>query len=400
MKLSETFLKLLTSLVNVFFITCLYKKRKFLMKNTQAKKYSNTKLVFGISEAIVSFILLLLFVWLGYSACLENYLQLTFANDYLVLLIYVLALGIVSSILFSPLNYYIGFYLEHKYNLSNQTFWKWIREGTKGILVGSAIGLPLLFLFYFVIKSFGIMWWLPFAVLMFIFTVVLAQILPILIMPIFYKITPIENESLKERIFTLSKSAGLKVENVFKFNMSKNTKKANAAFTGLGKTKRILLGDTLLDNYSDDEIETVIAHELGHYKEKHIIKNIAIGTISSFVTFFLIAQLHKISLSWFDFSEITQISSLPLLALWGAIIGLIQTPLSNYISRKFEYEADRYAIDSTNKTEAFINTLEKLTEQNLGDREPHPLVEWFFYSHPSIKNRVASLQVLSSHLQK
>lgn len=400
MKLSETFLKLLTSLVNVFFITCLYKKRKFLMKNTQAKKYSNTKLVFGISEAIVSFILLLLFVWLGYSARLENYLQLTFANDYLVLLIYVLALGIVSSILFSPLNYYIGFYLEHKYNLSNQTFWKWIREGTKGILVGSAIGLPLLLLFYFVIKSFGIMWWLPFAGLMFIFTVVLAQILPILIMPIFYKITPIENESLKERIFILSKSAGLKVENVFKFNMSKNTKKANAAFTGLGKTKRILLGDTLLDNYSDDEIETVIAHELGHYKEKHIIKNIAIGTISSFVTFFLIAQLHKISLSWFDFSEITQISSLPLLALWGAIIGLIQTPFSNYISRKFEYEADKYAIDSTNKTEAFINTLEKLTEQNLGDREPHPLVEWFFYSHPSIKNRVASLQVLSSHLQK
>lgn len=370
------------------------------MKNTPSKKYSNTKLVLSIFEAVVSFILLLLFVWLGYSTRLEYYLRLSLANDYLLLIIYVLALGIMSSILFSPLNYYIGFYLEHKYNLSNQTFWKWIWEGMKGTLVGSVIGLPLLLLFYFVLKSFGIMWWFPFAVLMFIFSVVLAQILPIVIMPIFYKITPINNENLKERIVALSKDAGLKVENVFKFNMSKNTKKANAAFTGLGKTKRILLGDTLLDNYSNDEIETVIAHELGHYKKKHIIKNIAIGTISSFLTFFLIAQLHKLSLSWFSFTNITQISSLPLLALWGALIGLIQTPISNYMSRRFEYEADRYAIASTNKTEAFINTLEKLTEQNLGDREPHPLVEWFFYSHPSIKNRIASLQAPTSHLQK
>jgi STE24 endopeptidase len=370
------------------------------LDNTQAKKYSNTKLIFGISEAVVSFILLLLFVWLGYSARLEIYLRLSLSNDYLVLLAYILVLGISSSILFSPLNYYIGFYLEHKYNLSNQTFWKWIWEGMKGTLVGSVIGLPLLLLFYFVLKSFGIMWWLPFAVMMFIFSVVLAQILPIVIMPIFYKITTIENENLKERIVALSKDAGLKVENVFKFNMSKNTKKANAAFTGLGKTKRILLGDTLLNNYSNDEIETVIAHELGHYKKKHIIKNIAIGTFSSFVTFFLIARLHNFSLSWFGFAEITQISSLPLLALWGALIGLIQTPISNYISRRFEYEADRYAIASTNKTEAFINTLEKLTAQNLGDREPHPFVEWFFYSHPSIKNRIASLQLTTSHLQK
>ena len=177
--------------------------------------------------------------------------------------------------------------------------------------------------------------------------------------------------------------------------MSKNTKKANAAFTGLGKTKRILLGDTLLDNYSEDEIETVIAHELGHYKRKHIIINIFIGTVFSFLTFFLIAQLHNISLSWFGFSEITQISSLPLLFLWGAIIGLVQTPISNYISRKFEYEADNYAVIATNKKEAFIQTLEKLTDQNLGDREPNPFVEWFFYSHPSIKNRTNNLSVLN-----
>ncbi len=370
------------------------------MDNTQAKKYSNTKLIFGISEAVISFILLFLFVWLGFSLQLEYYLRSSISNDYLLLLSYVLVLGIFSSVLFSPLNYYTGFYLEHKYNLSNQTFGKWIWEGIKETLIGSVIGIPILLLFYFVLKSFGMMWWLPFAVLMFILSVVFAQIVPIIILPLFYKITPIENDDLKERIVALSKDAGLKVQNVFKFNMSKNTKKANAAFTGLGKTKRILLGDTLLDNYTNDEIETVIAHELGHYKKRHIIKNIAIGTISSFLTFFLIAQLHKLSLSLFGFTEIVQISSLPLLALWGALIGLIQTPISNFISRKFEYEADEYAIGSTNKSESFINTLEKLTDQNLGDREPLPIVEWFFYSHPSIKNRIAAIQLFTSHLQK
>lgn len=361
------------------------------MNNTQAKKYSNTKLIFGIAEAVISFVLLLLFIIFKFSPQLENYIRNFISSDYLSLLIFVITLSLISLILFAPFNFYTGYYLEHKYNLSNQTFWKWIIEGLKGSLVGAVIGIPLLFLFYYTLKSFGINWWLPFGALMFIVSVVLAQIVPIIILPIFYKITPIDNESLKERIVSLSKDAGLNVQNVYKFNMSKNTKKANAAFTGLGKTKRILLGDTLLDNYTDDEIETVIAHELGHYKRKHIIKNIFIGTVFSFLTFYLIAQLHKVSLSWFGFSEITQIASLPLLFLWGAIIGLVQTPISNYISRKFEYEADNYAAISTNKKEAFIQTLEKLTDQNLGDREPHPLVEWFFYSHPSIKNRTNNL---------
>src|SRR5690606_29345859 len=147
-------------------------------------------------------------------------------------------------------------------------------------------------------------------------------------------------------------------------------------------------GDTLLENYSNDEIETVIAHELGHYKKKHIIKNIIIGTASSFLTLFLISYLYSISIGWFEFNSIKQISALPLLSLWGMLIGLIQSPLSNMLSRKYEYEADRYAVESTGKPEAFKSTLQKLTEQNLGDKDPHPFVEWFFYSHPSIKNRI------------
>lgn len=357
-----------------------------------SKKYNNTKLAIGIGKAVISFILLYLFIDLGYSLSLQKYIQSFTENSYLVFIIFVFVIGIFSSVLFMPINIYSGFYLEHKYKLSNQTFYKYFIENFKSVLVGLVIGIPILLLFFFVINQFGDLWWLVFASAMFLISVVLSQLFPILILPIFYKIIPLNDEELKTRISNLAKGAGIKVENVFTFDMSKNTKKANAAFTGLGKTKRIILGDTLLNNYSKDEIETVIAHELGHYKHKHILKNILFGTISSFLTFFIISILYKSSLSWFDFESITQIAALPLLSLWAMIIGLIQTPIGNLLSRKYEYEADRYAIESTHKLESFINTLNKLTDQNLGDREPHPFVEWFFYSHPSIKNRVDAIR--------
>lgn len=359
---------------------------------SEAKKYNNIKLAVGIIRSITSFILLFLFVWLGLSEKLEQYIRIYYNDNYIVLLLYVISLGIISSIIFFPVSYYIEYHLEHKFNLSNQTFWKWIWENTKSTMLGSIIGIPILLVFYLMLNTFGNNWWIPFAIVMFLISVLLAKILPVLILPIFYKATPIEDDNLKERIVGLSKNAGLTVSNVFKFNMSKNTKKANAAFTGLGKTKRILLGDTLLSNYSNDEIETVIAHELGHYKNKHIIKNVFISTIFSFLTFYLISKMYLLSLPIFGFDSITKIAALPLLALWGVLIGLLFTPISNAISRKFEFEADDYAIRATNKRGAFINTLNKLTDQNLGDREPHPLVEWFFYSHPSIKKRIRALQ--------
>lgn len=357
-----------------------------------SKKYNNTKLTIGIIKAVISFILLFLFIFLGYSIKLQETIQSYINNEYLVFLVFVFFIGLISSILFMPLNIYSGFYLEHKYKLSNQTFYKYFVENFKSLLVGLAIGIPILLLFFFIINKFGEIWWLIFATTMFLISVVLSQIFPIIILPIFYKIIPLNDEDLKTRITNLAAEAGLKVENVFSFDMSKNTKKANAAFTGLGKTKRIILGDTLLNNYSKDEIETVIAHELGHYKHKHIIKNILFGTVSSYLTFFIMSLLYKNSLAWFSLESINQIAALPLLSLWAMLIGLIQTPIGNVLSRKFEYEADRYAVESTHKPSSFINTLTKLTEQNLGDKEPHPFVEWFFYSHPSIKNRIDAIE--------
>lgn len=362
-----------------------------LRKMTDSKKYNNIKLASGIFEGIAGFILLLLFVSLGYSKLLEQLLTGYIHNNYLLFLAYIACIAVASAVVFSPLGFYTSFYLEHKYNLSNQTFGAYLWENTKGIMVGTVIGVPLLLLFYYVMNVFGNLWWLPFATIMFLVSVVLARIAPVVIMPLFFKVTPIDNIELKERITLLAAKAGVKVENVFKFDMSKDTKKANAAFTGLGKSKRILLGDTLLDGFTTDEIETVIGHELGHYKHKHIIKNIIIGTAASFLTLFLIACLYRISLPVFGFNSILQISALPLIALWGTVISLIETPLTNMLSRKYEYQADEYAVTETKKPAAFINTLNKLTDQNLGDKDPHPFVEWYYYSHPSIKKRIAAI---------
>ena len=365
---------------------------KFIDMN--AKKYNNIKLFISISKAVLTFVLVLWFLLSGLSTDLVEFLRGYTENEYLLFIIFVIVTGFGMSVLFFPLNFYSEFILEHKYKLSNQNIWQWAWENVKSTIVGGIIGLPLLLVFYYSLRTFGDYWWLPFTIILFLFSVVLAKFLPVVILPLFYKVKPLENNKLKEKVNALAQDAGMKIENLYQFNMSKNTKKANAMFTGLGKTKKIILGDTLLEKFNNDEIETVIAHELGHYKYKHIIKNLIIGAISSFLTFYLMAYFYKLSLPWFGFSEITQIDAIPLLTLWAMLIGLILEPLTNIISRHFEYEADLYAVISTRKKEVFIKALEKLTEQNLSDKDPHPFVEWFFYSHPSIKNRIKYLRTI------
>ena len=363
-----------------------------------AKKYNQIKISLSVFKGVLSWILILFFVLTGLSSDLLSAVSEFIDNKYFQFLLFSVLSGGALSLLFLPLNFYSEYILEHKYNLSNQTVTKWIIENLKGLLVGGIIGIPILFFFFYSLQTFENLWWLPFAIGMFIISVVLAKILPVIILPLFYKILPLEDEDLIKRIGKLSEGLNLKIENVFKFDMSKNTKKANAAFTGLGKTKKIILGDTLLENFSNDEIEVVLAHEFGHFKHKHIIKNIVLSTVSSFLIFFLMAFLYKNSLGWFGFDTITQIDALPILSLWAVLIGVFQSPITNWISRKFEYEADHYAVSETDKHEVFKSALLKLNEQNLGDPDPHPLVEWYSYSHPSIKRRLAYIDDLKNKI--
>lgn len=354
----------------------------------RVKAYNRLKLTLSLTGTALLFVFLLVVVASGFSRTLSLFVSSFGYSLYVTFLLLAAVLGIMEILVTLPLKFYSGFYLEHKYDLSNQTFPRWLWEQTKALLVGIPIVVPILLIFFYSLEEFGNLWWLPVAVMMFVLTTLLARIAPKLIFPLFYKFRRLEKETLRERIDRLCAEARFHVEGVFSFNMSKNTKKANAAFTGLGKTKRVILGDTLLENFSEDEIESVLAHELGHYHRGHIWKGIFINTVVTFIGLFITSRLYVVSLSLFGFERVDDLAALPLLGLWLGLFGFVSGPIMNLISRKHEYEADQYAIKKSGNPSAFIDALRKLAQMNLADSAPNPVVEFLFYSHPSIEKRI------------
>jgi STE24 endopeptidase len=356
-----------------------------------AKRYAKIKLIASLIGSALFFVLSLALVATGATSVLESFVRWYLSSDYLALLGFAALLGGAEMALTAPLQFFSGFYLEHKYNLSNQTLRAWLWEGFKGFLVSVPITVPLLLALFFCLRSFGSMWWLPVGSVLFFLSVVLARLAPVFIFPLFYTFKPLPDGELRSSILGLCQSVGMSVEGVYVFDMSKNTKKANAAFAGIGKSKRIILGDTLVANFRNDEIETVFAHELGHYKLKHVWTMMGVGTVSSFLGLYLTARAYELSLPWFGFASIDRLAALPLLALWLALYSLLASPLTNAISRFHERAADRYAISLTKNGEAFSNALQKLARMNLADVSPHPVVEFLFHSHPSTEKRVRAI---------
>lgn len=360
--------------------------------NAQAKQYHRIKIWSSLASTVLFFAVTLAVVRTGVSAAIEDSVRRFTTNDYVALLLFAALLGLIETVIAFPLTYYSGFHLEHRFRLSNQTLGQWLWEGLKGALVGMAIGAPILLAFYYCLKTAGELWWLPVGGVLFVVSVVLARLAPTLIFPLFYKFQPLEEGEMKRKILALCERVGMRVEGVFVFNMSKNTKKANAAFTGIGKSKRVILGDTLVANFTDEEIETIFAHELGHFKLKHVWVMMGVGAASTFLGLFLTAQLYHASLAWFGFTSIDQLAALPLLSLWLELYSLVTTPISNAISRAHERQADRFAVALTSNAQAFANALLKLARINLADPSPHPMIEFMFHSHPSIEKRVRFVQ--------
>ena len=362
------------------------------LENTGYKKYNRIKIIIKVSQTAFFFVGLIVMLAFRLNYSLYSVVANFKYSELLSFLLFVYILDFGITIILFPVSFYSGYLLEHKYNLTSQKFGAWLKEEAKDFLVSFIVTLPLLLLFYYILHTYTAFWWLPFGIILFFFSVVMAQIFPIVIFPFFHKSVPVDNEDLLRRISLLSDKAGVKIEKILSFDMSKSTNKANAMFTGLGKTKRILLGDTLLNNFSVDEIETVIAHELGHYKHKHIVKNLITGTFVSFFSLFLIANVYAWALRLINPGiAITDTASLPLLLLVSMVLGLIISPMMSGISRTYEFQADKFAVTETGKHDIFIGALNKLNSQNLGDPDPHPLIEWLFYSHPSINNRVMAI---------
>jgi STE24 endopeptidase len=363
-----------------------------LQRPGRAKIYNRTKLLLGIASFIVSFGFIILLLVTGTSQTVELWLFTLTPSRYIVLLLFALVVGAGQSMFTMPIRFYSGFLLEHRYGLSHQSFARWTWEHLKGLFVSLPLIVAALLLLFYCLNSFRNLWWIPVGLALTVFSILFLRLAPVLIFPLFYRFAPLAEGSLRARIVRLCDSAGVSFRGIFTFDLSKNTKKANAGFTGIGKSKRIILGDTLLREFSEEEIETVFAHELGHYTYHHLVIGIAAGTISTFLGLFVAATLYAWSLGILGFHSITEIAALPLLTLWVSLFGLVTSPLGNIISRHHERQADRYAVERTHNASAFISALQKLAAMNLADPEPHPLVEFLFYSHPSISRRIRTVE--------
>lgn len=359
----------------------------------EARRYNRIKRWLGIADFLLGLILLTVLLATGWNGTLRDVAYRTSSQTYgLAVFLYVVMLMIIGKLLGLGLDYY-GFRLEHRFNLSNQKLRAWLWDETKGFLVGLLLASIVVELLYFIIRAAPQYWWLiAWAAFLGLF-VLLAQLAPVILFPIFYKFEPLQDETLKSRLVRLSERAGTRVRGVYKWNLSEKSKKANAALTGLGNTRRIILADTLLDHYSPDEIEAVLAHELGHHVHKHIFKSIVVQAGITLAGFWAANWiLHYTMERWHMFETLSDFANLPLLVLVSTILSFLLLPAINAFSRYNERQADRYAFQSIASVEPFISSMNKLAEQNLAERSPSKWIEWFFHSHPAISRRVAAAE--------
>jgi len=359
----------------------------------EARRYNRIKRWLGIADFAVGFGLLIVLLVTGWTGDLRDLAYQWGRQYYTVsLILYVVMLMLLTKVIGIGLEYY-GFGLEHNYHLSNQKLGSWFWDQVKGFLVSVILAAIVAVVLYSILREYSLHWWLlSWAVFLGLF-VLMAQIAPVVLFPIFYKFEPLQNEDLKARLVRLSERAGTRVRGVYKWNLSEKSNKANAALTGLGSTRRIILADTLLDNYSPEEIEAVLAHELGHHVHRHILKSIGVQAIVTLVGFWAAnLVLHVAVDRWHMFETLSDFANMPLLILVATLLSLLLMPALNAYSRFNERQADRYAFRSISTVTPFISSMNKLASQNLAERTPSKLVEWLFHSHPSISRRVQAAE--------
>src|ERR1700676_756121 len=356
----------------------------------EARRYNRIRRWLGIADFGVGFVLLIVLLGTGWSGWLRDFAyRLGFQNYSLSLFVYFLLLLVIGKTLGIGLDYY-GFLLEHRFNLSTQKFRSWAWDEAKGFLVGVVLGSVVVEVLYLTVRQWLQHWWmLAWALFMGLF-IVLAQLAPVVLFPIFYKFEPLDNEDLRRRLVVLSERAGTRVRGVYRWKLSEKSKKANAALTGVGNTRRIILADTLLDNYTPEEIEAVLAHELGHHVHRHLLKSIFVQAAITLFGFWAANWTLHYAVDQHMFEELSDFANLPLLALVSVVLSLLLMPALNAYSRFNERQADRYAFESIASVEPFITSMNKLAEQNLAERSPSKWVEWFFHSHPAISRRLAA----------
>ena len=364
-----------------------------LLKKTRDYTFEHSR--FGYVTSIFSNVVLIVFIFGGFLNMYNTWINGTSQSFIITGLLYFIILSLASTLLDIPFDLYETFKIENKYGFNTKTWKLWLIDLIKSLIISiilmgiiGAIGLWL-------IQSMPDTWWIWLWAFFLVFSLFLMYISPYVIEPLFNKFTPIsEEDGLEERIKEVMSKAGLKISRVFKIDASKRSKHTNAYFTGIGKVKRIILYDTLLEKMNQSEIISVLAHEAGHWKKKHIFKRIIVSEIIGFVSIYIAYRILKsdILIDVFQISESTFFVKVILLSFVAGIVMFPFTPIGAYFSRKHEREADRFACEIVEDPEPLASALIKLSKDNLANLHPHPLFARFYYSHPPVVERIRELR--------
>jgi STE24 endopeptidase len=354
-------------------------------RQEKAKEYARLRRYLFFIDLALGAAFLLIVLFSGLSSGLRNLLDLPLpARVALYLTVLVIAYGVITL----PLNIYSSFVLPHRYSLSRQNFRAWILEELKSLLVGLTLGMALGVTIYLLLDAFPDTWWLLAFALVALVSVVLTRLAPVLILPLFFKVVPLSDTELRERLFRLAERSQTRIKDVFQINFSSKTSAGNAMLAGWGGTRRIILSDTMLQRYTPDEIEVVMAHELGHHRHGDIPRLILLQSALMLLGFYLVNVVLRWAVPALGMDGISDVAAFPLFVLVLAAFTLMLSPLANAYSRRMEETADRYALAATANPGAFVSMLTKLTDQNLSESQPGKWEEILFYDHPTYPRRM------------
>lgn len=356
-----------------------------------SRRYNRLLRRVGVVDAALGLLLMALLLATGWTKDVRDFaFRAAPENHWLCLFLYTAMLMALAKVVGLGLEYY-SFLLEHRYHLSTQRLRGWVWDQIKSFLISFVLAQVLVQVLYYLIRWQPHWWWVTAWALFLGFSVLLAQLAPLVLFPLFFRFRRLTDDELALRLEKMSERAGAKVRGVYEWMLSEKTRKANAALMGLGGTRRIVISDTLLGSCDADEIESVVAHELGHHVHHHMLKGILFQAAVTFFGFWCL----KLAVRWAEFEGLYKqidFANLPLMVLVATVISLALMPVINAFSRFNERQADLYAWKTLGRIGPFCSAMEKLAAQNLTERNPSRLVEVLFHSHPAVDRRIRAAQ--------
>jgi STE24 endopeptidase len=359
--------------------------------------YSIAKLRFSMVDSIYDFVVLAIVLISGVLPLLDQWVTGFVGQAAWAQALFFFAAVFLLGLPAIPMEWWAQFKLEARFGFNRSSLGLWVTDRLKGWGIGFLIGFPLLWLLLKLVEWLGAAWWIWGFGIFAVFQMVMIVVYPAFIMPLFNKFTPLAEGTLRERLLALAGRTKFRAASIQVMDGSRRSAHSNAFFTGFGGFRRIVMFDTLIEQLSEPELEAVLAHEIGHYKKRHITRMLALSFFMVLIGFFAIDWLAQSGwfLTGFGFTEPSMAAVFLLVALLGGVVTFWLSPVVNLLSRKHEYEADAYAVSVTGSREAMIGALRKLVEKNLGNLTPHPIYSRFYYSHPTFAERsgaIASLE--------